>query len=271
VLEVAQAGLPDCDFYERINNDSMIIYKAGSNTSVHDKIIKSSFQVFPLSNGKHDYYIRLTTNSGPIPLRIDTYNDYNERSLTQKFVYGIYLGLMFFVFLNNLFFFFSLRNYLYLANALNVVIFICYSMVVVDGFATYFFPNIDMLFWYTLIPPLGVTIQTIYSLWFLEVKKYSPGSYRFAIGVVAVYAMWFILKFFLPFHIVQPVNTLQALLSFFLVGFISIQVGRKGNRLGIILRLPILCTSCLCLSRQHILIPAGRRTFSVSVIRAMRP
>ena len=232
VLEIAQAGLPDCDFYERINDDSTIIYKAGSNTSIHQKVIKSSFQAFPLAHGKHDYYIRLTTNSGPIPFRIYTQNVYDEKSLSQKFVYGIYLGLMLFVFLNNLFFFLSLRNYLYLANAFNVIIFICYSMLVVDGFATYFFPKIDMLFWYTLIPPLGVTIQTIYSLWFLETKKYSPGLYRIAMGVVAIYFIWFILKFFLPFHIVQPINTLQALLSFFLVGFISIQAGRKGNRFG---------------------------------------
>jgi class 3 adenylate cyclase len=232
VLEIAQAGLPDCDFYERINDDSAIIYKAGSKTPIHQKVIKSSFQVFPLSHGKHDYYIRLTTNSGPIPLRIYKQNVYDEKSLSQKFVYGIYLGLMLFVFLNNLFFFFSLRNYLYLANTLNVVIFICYSMVVVDGFATYFFPKIDMLFWYTFIPPLGVTIQTIYSLWFLEAKKYSPRLYRFVIGVVAIYVIWFILKFFLPFHIVQPINTLQALLSFFIVGFISIHIGRKGNRFG---------------------------------------
>jgi len=70
------------------------------------------------------------------------------------------------------------------------------------------------------------------NLWFLEIKRYNPGLYPFAVGVVAIYTIWFILKFFLPFHIVQPVNKLQALLSFFLVGFISIQAGRKGNRFG---------------------------------------
>jgi len=70
------------------------------------------------------------------------------------------------------------------------------------------------------------------NLWFLKIKRYNPGLYPFAVGVVAIYTIWFILKFFLPFHIVQPVNKLQALLSFFLVGFISIQAGRKGNRFG---------------------------------------
>jgi class 3 adenylate cyclase len=260
VLEIAQAGLPDCDFYERINDSSTIIYKAGSKTPIHQKVIKSSFQAFPLAYGTHDYYIRLTTNSGPIPIRIYKQNVYDEKSLSQKFVYGIYLGLMLFVFLSNLFFLLSLRNYLYLANAFNVIIFVCYSMLVVDGFAPYFFPKIDMLFWYTLIPPLGVTIQTIYSLWFLEIKKYNPGLYRFAIGVVAIYSIWFILKFFLPFHIVQPVNTLQALLSFFLVGFISIQAGRKGNRFGYYFALTYFVYFLLVLA-EATYINVGRPTY----------
>lgn len=231
VLEIAQAGLPICDLYCKIRNDSTISFNAGSNTPLGKKLIKSSFQVFPLTSGMHEYYIRLSTNSGPIPLRIYNQNVYEEKSLSLKFVYGIYLGLMLFVFLSNLFFFFSLRNYLYLVNALNVVIFICYSMVVVDGFVVYF-RKIDMLFWYTTIPPFGVTVQTIYTLWFLEVKRYRPKLFRFFIGVIILYTAWFLIKFFLPFSIVQPVNTLQALLSFFIIGFISIRMGKSGNKFG---------------------------------------
>ena len=233
ILEISQAGLPDCDLFFKLDSSGPFnSYKAGSNTAFHQRHIKSSFQVFPLMAGKHDYYIRLTTNSGPIPLKIYNQNAYEEKSLSLKFVYGIYLGLMLFVFLSNLFFYFSLRNYLYLVNALVVIIFTCYSMVVVDGFIVYFFEKVDMLFWYTTIPPLGVTIQTIYSLWFLEVKKYSPKVYKFVLGVIGVYIFWFILKFFLSFPIVQPINTLQALLSFFIMGFVGIKVGKAGNKFG---------------------------------------
>ena len=192
ILEISQAGLPDCDLYFRTENGVFQSYKAGSNTPFHQRHIKSSFQVFPLLSGTHDYYIRLTTNSGPIPLKIYNQNAYDEKSLSLKFVYGIYLGLMLFVFLSNLFFYISLRNYLYLVNALVVIIFTCYSMVVVDGFIVYFFEKVDMLFWYTTIPPLGVTIQTIYSLWFLNVKKYSPRIYKFVVIVILVYAIWFV-------------------------------------------------------------------------------
>ena len=232
ILEVAQAGLPDCDLYTRLDDDSVLIQKAGANTKFHERVIKSSFQVFPLQKGSHEYYLRLTSNSGPIPLNIIERKDYDEQSISLKFVYGAYLGLMLFVFLSNMFFFFSLRNFLYAANALNVILFTCYSMVVVDAFVVYFFEQVDILFWYTTIPPIGVTIQTIYSLWFLEVKKYRPKLYRVVVGLIVIYIIWFVLKFFLSFPVVQPINTLQALLSFFVMGIIGVRVGQKGNRFG---------------------------------------
>ena len=105
-------------------------------------------------------------------------------------------------------------------------------MVVVDAFVVYFFDTVDILWWYTTIPPIGVTIQTIYCLWFLEVKKYRPKLQKFVIGIILIYTAWFIAKFFLSFSIVQPINTLQALLSFVVMGFIGIRVGQKGNRFG---------------------------------------
>ncbi len=232
MLEIAQAGLPDCDLYFRDDSGRVVLKKAGSNTVFHEREVKSSFQVFPLPPGQRDYYVRLTTNSGPIPLRIDAPQAYEDKANFQKFIYGIYLGLMLFVLLSNIFYFISLRETLYLVNALLVLIFTCYSMVVVDGFVVYFFPKVDMLFWYTAIPAFGVTVQTIYCLWFLEVKKYRPRLYQAVSVLIVVYALWFLLKNFLSFPIQQPINTLQALLSFIVMGYVGVKVGKSGNRFG---------------------------------------
>ena len=232
ILELAQAGVLDCALYYKTDTDELIVEKAGSNTLFKNRPIKNSFQVFRLSPGIRDYYIRLTTNSSPIPVRLYSQPVYEEKSISLKFVYGIYIGLMLFVFLNNLFLFFSFKNFLYLVNSFNIIIFLCYSMVVVDGFVVYFFQKIDLLFWFLLIPPIGVTMQTIYTLWFLEVWQYRPRLFKWVVGLVAIYLTWLVIKFFLPFSIVQPINTFQALLSFFVIGFIGISVGRKGNRFG---------------------------------------
>ncbi|MBK8847325.1 MAG: hypothetical protein IPO27_12590 [Bacteroidetes bacterium] len=218
LLEVTQAGLPDCDLYYKDDSNKTVCWQAGFNTEFKDRAVKSSFQVFPLLTGQRDYYLRLTTNSGPIPLRIYTKPEYDEKTIYLKFVYGIYLGLMLFVFLSNMFFFFSMRQFLYLFNAIMVLIFITYSAIVVDGFIVYFFNKVDMLFWYTIIPCFGVTLQTLYCLWFLEVKKYKPRVYKFTIWAVVIFFAWWIIEFFLPFPIKQPINTLHSLLCFFIMG-----------------------------------------------------
>lgn len=260
LLEVTQAGLPVCDLYYKDDSNKVVCYKAGSNTEFKDRVIKSSFQVFPLLSGQRDYYLRLTTNSGPIPLRIYTRVEYDEKSIYLKFVYGIYLGLMLFVFLSNMFFFFSMRQSLYLFNAIMVLIFITYSAVVVDGFIVYFFNKVDMLFWYTVIPCFGVTLQTLYCLWFLEVKKHRPLIYKFTIWAIILFFAWWIVEFFLPFPIKQPINTLHSLLCFFIMGYIGVAVGRSGNRFGYLFALTYFAYFLLVLA-EAAYINVGKPTY----------
>lgn len=233
VLEIEQAGLPICDLYYLDQNNKLVQYKAGSNTAFSQRIFKNSFQVFPLDSGKKDYYIRLTSNSGPIPFNVYSKSYYETKSIKQKFVYGIYLGLMLFVVLSNLFFGYSLKNKLYIANAFLVLIFICFSMVVVDGFVVYFFEKVDMLFWYTFFPPFGTTLLMIYSVSFLEVKQYTPNFFKIVLWIIIGCAVWFLIKFFLPFNIVQPINTLQALITMVTLGLMGYKVYNKGNKVGL--------------------------------------
>ena len=88
MLEISQAGLPDCDLYFKLDGSGTFnSYRAGSNTPFHQRHIKSSFQVFPLQSGTHDYYIRLTTNSGPIPLKI---YDQNKMCIRDRYTGNSY-------------------------------------------------------------------------------------------------------------------------------------------------------------------------------------
>ena len=232
VLVLAQAGLPIAELFYLDDSARVVKLEAGYQVPLDEKIIKNSFQVFPLPSGSHDYYARITTNSQAIPVRLYHEQIFEVKANTQKLVYGFYLGMMFFVFLINLFFYFSLRNRLYLFYSLIVLLYSTYAMFVVDGFVVYFCHKINLLWFYTTIPTIGVTVQTIYALTFLELKKYLPGLNKIVWGFVFYFAFWAILKFFLPFSIVQPVNTLNALISFFLMGLIGIRVGQKGNKLG---------------------------------------
>lgn len=233
VLELAQACLPVTELYYLDDQGREVQLKASYSIPVLEKIIPSHFQVFPLPIGTREIYVRLVTNSGPIPVRIHSNFNFQIKSERQTLIYGAYLGFMLFLLLSNLFFYFSLRNGMYLFYALNVFIYACYSVVVVDGFIVYLIKNVDLLFWYTTIPTIGVTVQVLYCLLFLKVRNYDPKLYRIGIGFVVYFAIWALLKFFFSFPVVQPINTVNALVSFFLIGFIGVRVGRKGNRMGV--------------------------------------
>jgi signal transduction histidine kinase len=231
ILEVAQAGLPVTYLYYQTKSEQVHV-KAGYQIPLNEKLVKSSFQVFSLPTGKNTYYIRLNSNSEPVPVRLHNPTQYEIIANEQKFSYGIYLGLMFFVVLNNLFFFASLKNRMHLFYSLIVLLYISYSAAVIDGYIVYFVPHADLIFLYTTIPAIGVTVQTIYCLLFLDVEKYNPKLFKAISGIAVYFALWSIAKFFFSFPIVQPINTVNALISFFVMGYTGVSVGRNGNKLG---------------------------------------
>nr|WP_321409605.1 sensor histidine kinase [uncultured Carboxylicivirga sp.] len=232
VLELAQAGLPIANLYYILNDSISELVKAGYQIPVNNKAFHSSYQVFTLPPGKADCYIRLITNSEPIPLNLYTEQSFYKKSTSNVLGYGIYLGLMIFVVLYNFFLFISLRRRLFLFYAILVIIYINYSAAVIDGFIVYFLTNVNLLFLYSTIPAIGIVFQTTYCLVFLDARKYVPGVFKIVTGIIIYFAIWVGVKFFLPLPIVLKVNTVHALISFFTMSLVGILVGRKGNKMG---------------------------------------
>lgn len=232
VFEIAHAFLPVTDLFYKDSTGKTIEMRAGYQIPLNEKIIRHHFQVFPLPKGKHVFYVKLISNSHPIRARIYKEAVYDIKTYRQRLVYGFYIGCLFFVILSNLFFYFSLRNRLYLFYAGIVVVYISYAAAVMDGFILYFIPHLDLMFWYITIPTIGVTLQMIYALVFLEVKKYNPVLYRLTVWLIAYFALYMIIKFWLPLTTVLAINTVHALISFFMMGYLGYATGRRGNRLG---------------------------------------
>jgi len=232
VLEIAHAFLPVTDLYYKDSAGKTIEMRAGYTIPLNQKIIRHHFQVFPLPKGNHDFYVRLMSNSHPIRARIYKESVYDIKTYRQRLVYGFFIGCMFFVILSNLFFYFSLRNKLYLFYAGIVVVYLSYASAVMDGFILYFVPHIDLMFWYITIPTIGVPLQMIYALVFLEVKKYSPKLQQITVWLIAYFVLYAIIKFWLPLTTVLAMNTVHALISFFMMGYLGYATGKRGNRLG---------------------------------------
>lgn len=232
VLEIAHAFLPVTDLYYADNDGNMQKIEAGYRIPLYDKIYKHHHQIFPLPQGRHEYYVRLISNAHPLPVRVYTKSAFQVKFINELLMYGFYLGFMCFVILSNLFFFFSLKNRMYLFYAGVVLLYIGYASAVMDGFILYFFPNLDLMFWYINIPTIGVTVQLIYALQFLEARKYTPGLNKYSWWVVWYFAAYIFLKYLLPAPVIYAVNTVHALISFFLMCYLGYKTGKNGNRLG---------------------------------------
>jgi signal transduction histidine kinase len=232
LLELGHTHLENVSFYRVEDSLQLSQIKAGYSIPVPAKQIKHHFQVFPLSPGKHQYHVKISPPVQPLPVRIYASSAYEIKTYQQRLVFGFYLGLMFFVILSNLFFYISLRNKLFLFYSAIVLLYISYASTVMDGFIVYFTPGIDLKFWYLTIPTIGVPIQMIYALVFLEIRKWSPKLYKRTTILISYFIIYAIIRFWLPLTAVLALNTIHALISFFGMFYLGYFAGKKGNRLG---------------------------------------
>ncbi len=232
LLEIAHASLPVANMYIPDPECTWKEVKAGYQLPLTEKYLPHHYQLFSLPKGNYPVYVKVLTNCHPLPVRIWSRTAYEVHTYEQRLVYGFYLGFMFFVILNNLFLFFSLRNFLYLFYAGVVVIYISYASTVLDGFILYFFPQLDMMFWYLMIPTVGIPVQMIYCLLFLESGKYVPRLTRFTWWLIGYFAVYGLVRFVWSTPTVLAVNTVHALISFFMMGYVGVSVGKKGNKMG---------------------------------------
>jgi signal transduction histidine kinase len=230
ILEVAQALLASVDFYYRDTAGAWQTYKAGYSVAPGKKIIQHHFQLFPLK-GNGEYYMHFIANGTPVPVRIWKEEVYERKITSQKITFGVYMGIMLFVILLNLFLFFSLRRITYLHYAVLVFLYATFSAIF-DGYITYLFPNIDLMFWYFLNPIINQPNGLLFCLLFLEAKKYVPKMYKFSLGVLIYFTSYIIWYNFLPTSTALALNQLHALVGILLMATLGIRTGMKGNKLG---------------------------------------
>ena len=232
VLELAHTHIEKVNCFIADSTGKTETYTAGFSMPMEKKPLMHHFQIFPLAKGRAAYYIRISPPVQPLPVRIYKNSAYEVKTYRQHLVYGFYAGVMFFVIISNLFFFYSLRNRLFLFYSGLVLLYLSYASIVMDGFILYLFRGIDLRFWYLFIPTIGVPLQMLYALIFLEVRKYAPALHKMTTWLIAYFIVYAVLRFFLPLKIVLAMNTIHALISFFGMFYLGYRTSKKGNRLG---------------------------------------
>lgn len=232
LLELAHTHLEKVTFYAIPDSGKVTELYGGYSIPLNQKYKKHHFQIFPLLHGKADYYVKISQPVQPLPVRIHTESSYDVTSYRQRLVFGFYLGLIFFVVLSNIFFYISLRNKLFLFYSGIVIVYLSYASMVMDGFIVYFLDHVNLHFWYKNIPTLGVPLQMMYALVFLEMVKYSPRLNKYTWWLIYYFMAYVVIKFWIPETALLAMNTLHALISFFGMFYLGFKAGRKGNKLG---------------------------------------
>jgi len=236
LLQLKHAFVPDAElYYEEFGPTGIsnwIATRSGFRVPLDQKPVMDADQVFPLPRGSHVYYLRIRPYVHAFPLLVREKKDFEVQSARQKMIYGIYAGLLLFAIAINLFLFFSFRKSYYGYYAVLVFLYILSSALVMEGYAVYFFPRIDLMFWYRLVPVLDMPALIIYCLAFLEVKKYDPRLYNFSLYCCITLLPYILALPFLPLMPVLVLNQLLALGVFILAIVIGLRTGKRGNRLG---------------------------------------
>ena len=232
ILEVAQAFLPYCDLYFKNQKGEWKHYSGGYKVTLNSKIIKHHFQVFPLDNNVHDYYLHLISKVQPVPVIIWKEKAFEIHANNQLLYYGIYSGILIFVIINNIFWFFSFRKWIYLHYASMVFIYLSIAATVLDGFILYLVPNLDLVKWYIYLPILSMANSMLYAIFFLEIKKYVPKIYKASLVMFFYFLSYNVWSHFLPYTTAALINELNALIVLFTIFYLGVRAGNRKNKIG---------------------------------------
>ncbi|MBL7766462.1 MAG: hypothetical protein JNJ58_10235 [Chitinophagaceae bacterium] len=232
LLELAQPIMDKVDFYyEDTLTGGWKVMHAGYHVPLHQKLYRHQYQLFPLLKNRHDYYLRFQSLGLSVPIRIWKENAYDVKITKQRIMFGIFTGLMLFVIMINIFFFFSLRRNAYIHRAVLVFLYYCIAANV-EGYILYVFPNADLIYGLNIYAIIALPIGITYVMFFLESKKYTPRLHRLAWIVVAIFAsynLWHLLLS--PLELIY-ITHVMGLTNVLIMLIIAAQIGRRGNKMG---------------------------------------
>lgn|GEM_PF-78534 len=232
LFELDHAFIPTADLYFKDAAGQWVIRKAGFKVPLSQKPVVNDAQVFPLPPGNHTFYLRMQPYVHAIPIALWEKSSYHVKASREKLIYGIYAGLLLFAIAINLFLFYTFKKRYYLNYSILVGLYILSSALVMEGYAVYFFPEIDLMFWYRLVPVLDMPALLFYCLSFLEVKRYAPRLHRTVLYFSITLLAYIAVLEFLPLMPVLVINQALALAVFIFAILMGVQTGRKGNKLG---------------------------------------
>jgi signal transduction histidine kinase len=237
LLELDQTFIPEATLYYRKAGGDWTKLRSGYKVPLSKKPVIDHAQLFPLPPGTIECYLRIVPYVHAIPVRLWNRYDWQLASSTTRITYGIYIGVLLFVIMISLLLYFLLRKtYSILYYAVLVALYIASSAAVMEGYAIYFFPGMEMMYWYRIVPVLDMPVLLIFCVSFLELRRYKRSLFTFTIVAISLLVVYIILllpeRSWVPLIPNLIINQVLALLVFLLAMCIGLVTGKQGNRLG---------------------------------------
>ncbi len=216
------------------NGDTIRFFKTGAEYVFEQRYLAHKNFIFPLNMEPGNYTIRIGVRdiqADELYFKIRSDHFFTEYAISEYFFLGCYYGILLIVLLYNLF--------LYIKGALRVhILYVFYIIGCIalsvreDGMAYQYvfssFPSFNFIFNSYLTKPLFLSTFIIYSVSFLEIKRYIPVVKKILIGLLLAYI--FILLLSVQFKAVVLISEYVFFSVFILVYITSLVIAKKGNR-----------------------------------------
>lgn len=233
LLEVAQPMLPSVIYYYQDTTHKWQSYKAGHKVKLYQREVKYHLPVFPLLANNQTVYLRIQPSGRPIPIKLWQAEAHESKVSIQKMVYGGYIGIMLFVIFFNIFAFITLKHITHAYYAVMVFQYFLFAAIL-DGYILYIFPNTKLIegFAFTTLISVSQINSLLYTIVFLQLKKYDKKSYKVAIGFLVYFAVYLVVYWFTSLKLMAQFNDLNSAIGIFLMAIIGIRAGNRKNKLG---------------------------------------
>ncbi|WPQ61113.1 7TM-DISM domain-containing protein [Chitinophaga sancti] len=232
LLSFEQAFISELTLYYTDAGGHWQSIRSGYEVPFTSKPVLDHNQVIPYPRSNGPVYIRMRPLIHATPVQLITLKYWELQAARKKMDYGIYAGILLLAVIVNLFLYAALKKNYFLYYSILIFFYLMTSATVMEGYAIYFFPRIQMMFWYSIVPVLDMIALLLFCISFFELRNRHPDLYRVALYSAGCFVIYLVGLSFLPPLPVLLVNQVFALYVFVIASMVGLKEGRSGNRLG---------------------------------------
>lgn len=232
LIDLAQAGIKSAFLYTRDSTGKFTAQESGTDVPLEKQPYYHHSPVFRVPDGAQRLYLKIMNYEQPIPVSLWKQAHFEVKTNRELVFFGLYAGLLLFVIFNNIFLFATLRRLANLHYAFMVFGYLAISAITMDGYGVYMMPHIDLQFWRIFVPVMTMANSALYAMHFLQVKKYAPKAYKWALAICAYFVIYLLVYNFLPKLTVFAFDSTNALVVLFFMFYLGRIVTKNGNRIG---------------------------------------